>query len=164
MRHLRATMVAGALATGLLAPTAAYAVGSEPTPVSDAPDSSLPEVEGPLGADSGDVSAQAKWSTIWYANRKTKKVVSSTRWDRTKVLQIVVRCWNGGDGTRATAKFQFYRRGIWWTVGGSTSGYCVGGKMYHRVRVKNGRPGKFRAVVELSPKAHTVNMWVQKYA
>ncbi|MBG0831817.1 hypothetical protein HS041_29300 [Planomonospora sp. ID67723] len=172
MRHLRTTMVAGALATGLFIPTAAYAVGSEPTPtptsaeaVSDAQDPSpLSEVEGPLETDAGEVSAQARWSTIWYGNKNTKKLVSATRSDRTKILQIVVQCWNGGDGTRAKAYFQFKRAGIWLTAGGSSSGYCVGGKMYHRIRINNGRPGQFRAVVSLSPKSHTINMWVQKYA
>ncbi|MEV0195302.1 hypothetical protein [Nonomuraea sp. NPDC050691] len=168
MRNLRATMVAGVLATGLLAPTAAFAAEPEPAPtptetISDAQDPSLPEVEGPLETDSDEVSAQARWSNLWYGQGKTKKLVSPTRRDKTKILQIVVRCWSGGDGTRAKAYFQFKRVGIWLTAGGSTSGPCLGGTMYHRIRIKDGKPGQFRAVVSLS-KTHTMNVWVQKYA
>ncbi|MEU1882307.1 hypothetical protein ABZ470_33815 [Streptosporangium sp. NPDC020072] len=154
MRNLSATIAAGVLAAGLLVPGAAHAA---------APGTALAPTAAslPSAGEAVHASAQARWSTLWSGRANTKKLQSPSRNTRAKVLQIVVQCWNGGDGTRAKAYIQRRYAGLWITAGGSSSGYCVGGKMYHRIR--NVPAGTYRAVITLSPKAHTVNAWFQQY-
>ncbi|TMS00439.1 hypothetical protein [Nonomuraea basaltis] len=154
MRNLPATIVAGALAAGLSAPVAAHAAAAE---------SALQPTVTSLASvsEAAQASAQDRWSTLWYGSRNTKKLQSPALRNRAKVMQIVVQCWNGGDGTRAKAYIQRKYAGRWWTVGGSSNGYCVGGKMYHRIR--NVPAGTYRAIITLSPKSHTVRAWVQNY-
>ncbi|MFI9595529.1 hypothetical protein [Nonomuraea sp. NPDC052265] len=87
-------------------------------------------------------ASQAHWFTIWDGG-------------------------DGGDGTKATAALRERGRsaigaGGGWVKMKRDRGYCVGGKMY--TRIHNAKVGeKWRATVTLSPKSHTVRVWVQNY-
>ncbi|MFC4060886.1 hypothetical protein ACFOWE_21495 [Planomonospora corallina] len=159
------TLAIGTVLTA--SPADARTVTAPVAALTGAPGSAATLTSGPAPAslasagETARTSVQGRWTTLWFGNRNTKKLQSPALRNKKKVLQIVVQCWNGGDGTRATAYFQRKYAGVWFSVGRSSTGYCVGGKMYHRLR--NVPSGTYRATVKLSPKSHTVSMWVQNY-
>ncbi|WP_433508708.1 hypothetical protein ACQP2T_32455 [Nonomuraea sp. CA-143628] len=149
MRRLPLALAAGVLTAGtLLAPAAQAATAA-------------------TAAVSVQQASQARWFTIWDGGGNTTGIDTGTLRSRAKVLQIVTQCWNGGDGTKATAtlyKWVTNTSGIGgaWANAKRDRGYCVGGKMY--TRINWARAGeKWKATVKLSPKAHTVRVWVQNY-
>ncbi|MFI7698044.1 hypothetical protein [Nonomuraea sp. NPDC049480] len=149
MRRLPLILAAGALTAGTLLAPAAQAA----TPAT--------------AAVSVQQASQARWFTIWDGGGNTRGIDTGAIKSQAKVLQIVTQCWNGGDGTAATATLWKWGssaigRGGGWMKMKRDRGYCLGGKMY--TRIHNARAGeKWRATVTLSPKSHTVRVWVQNY-
>ncbi|MCK2218357.1 hypothetical protein MF672_031870 [Actinomadura sp. ATCC 31491] len=149
MRRLPLILTAGALAAGtLLAPAAQAATTA-------------------TAAAAAQQASQARWFTIWDGGGNTRGIDTGAIRNRAKVLQIVTQCWNGGDGTAATATLykwgsSTFGKGGGWMKMKRDRGYCLGGKMY--TRVSNAKAGeKWRATVKLGPKSHTVRVWVQNY-
>lgn len=151
MRKLTYTIAAGAIATGLLAPTAAQASTSELT---------LAPARTSVGANAE--ATAARWFTLWSGKTKGKGLVGPGRKNKARVLQAVVQCWSGGDGTRARVRFERRRLGVYYGASKLRTYACDGVKRYYRV--SSARVGTvYRTSIWLQGKSHTVRAWMQNY-
>jgi hypothetical protein len=157
MRRLSYAIATGAITAGLLAPAttpAAAQAAPTATPV-------LTQAGTSAGAIA-DRSAAPRWFTLWSGHKKGKSMISPGKKNRARVLQTVIQCWNGGDGTKAWVQFERRRYGVYYRASKSRAFPCNGRKHYYRV--SSAQVGfVYRVHIRLQGKSHTMRAWMQNY-
>ncbi|MET7609194.1 hypothetical protein [Streptomyces avermitilis] len=113
---------------------------------------------------SAPVQAQAKWHTIWQSKFKPRhsKWVSQPFGVHAYNVTVKYRCWNGGDGTRATVKLvdaDYLNKTV-----KKDSGWCNGA--WHQFVSRDVKPdNRYRIVVQQNHgRTHTEEVGVYEYA
>ncbi|MFI7708417.1 hypothetical protein [Nonomuraea sp. NPDC049480] len=153
MRKFPQAVITGAIVAGLFAPAAAQAA----TPASTATSA----VEVTSAVQAAEASA-ARWFTLWSGSKKGKYMYTPSQKNKARVLQAVVQCWSGGDGTRATVAFERRRYGAFYGASKPRTFACDGGKKYYRVN-QAGVGLRYRTAIFLKGKSHTMRVWMQNY-
>ncbi|MEQ4725013.1 hypothetical protein [Nonomuraea sp. B19D2] len=150
-----------------LACAAALTLGlvSFPTPASAA--------QATVGAHSIDAAAtvgllapaqaQGRWITIGHDSHTPTKFWSVKRKykSRSKTLQVVFRCWDGGDKTKISAELRRVIKGdISWPAGSSGWRSCGNGRK-HYLKIKAKRGTNYRVNFSLKGRKHTIEYWMQ---
>ncbi|MEU7855220.1 hypothetical protein [Nonomuraea sp. NPDC049141] len=152
MRKLIYTIATGAITAGLLAPAAQAST----------PELALASAGTSVGVNIKAPAAADRWFTLWSGQTKGKTLIGPGRNNKARVLQAVIQCWSGGDGTRATVRFDRRRLGVYYRASKPRTFPCDGTKKYYRV--SSARIGTvYRVNLWLSPKSHTVMAWMQNY-
>ncbi|MFI6925365.1 hypothetical protein ACIBIZ_35865 [Nonomuraea spiralis] len=107
--------------------------------------------------------ALGRWITIghdshtptkfWSVNRKYKS--------KSKTLQVVFRCWDGGDKTKIAADLRRVITGdVDWPAGHSSWFSCGNGRK-HYLKIKAKKGTNYRPVFSLKGRKHTIEYWMQ---
>lgn len=162
--RLRATVFVAAAALG-----AGLAVGTSAEAASPAPKTATSATSVAIGSSAtatdaaSSVSAQAKWVTLYHNSKKSKSWNTGAVKSRSKVFQIVIRSWNGGDGTKFRVRWQ-QRSGKKWKTLFTTKWRPSDGNV-NRFRSDKAKKGAtYRAQIQLAGQEHTSEIWLQNYA
>ncbi|TMR93285.1 hypothetical protein [Nonomuraea basaltis] len=109
------------------------------------------------------VQSQGRWINLGHDSHTPIKVwrVKRQYKSQSKTLQVVFRCWDGGDKTKIMATlFRVVTGDVGWPVKSSNWQYCGNGvKHYLKIKAKKGT--NYQVMLELKGHKHTIEYWMQ---
>ncbi|MGW4412651.1 hypothetical protein ACWEJ6_52285 [Nonomuraea sp. NPDC004702] len=138
---------------------------SFPTPASAA--------QATVGAHSVDAAAAAgrlapaqalgRWITIGHDSHTPTKFWSVKRKfkSRSKTLQVVFRCWDGGDRSKISVGLdRIINSYVGWRVKGAGPYPCGNGRK-HYLKIKAKKGATYTVIFDLKGRKHTMEYWMQ---